>query len=120
MTSSFLILIAHGSKDPRWKKTFEDLKSSIKNEKVKLCYMEFIKPDLMEIVFECVNEGAEKIKVLPLFMAGGGHVDRDIPTQVSDAKKKYPKLNFEVLKPIGEHEVVVEAFTRVICKEMMN
>lgn len=114
MSISFVILIAHGSKDPRWKKTFEDLKSNIQNKKVKLCYMEFIKPDLMDMVSECINEGAKNIKILPLFMAGGGHVDRDIPTQASEVKIKYPDLNIEILKPIGENEKVIKVFCEVI------
>lgn len=119
MSKNHLILIAHGSKDPRWKKTFEDLKTSIQNEKVKLCYMEFIKPDLMDMVSECINEGAEHIKILPLFMAGGGHVDRDIPAQVNEAKNKYPNVTIEVLKPIGENETVVKTFCEVIKNELV-
>lgn len=118
MSKNYLILIAHGSKDPRWKKTFEDLKNNIRNEKVKLCYMEFIQPGLMDMVSECINEGAESIKVLPLFMAGGGHVDRDIPVQVNETKNKYPNVTIETLKPIGEHKEVIDVFSKVINAEL--
>lgn len=118
MSSYFLILIAHGSKDPRWKKTFEDLKNNIQSEKVKLCYMEFIQPGLVDTISECISEGAESIKVLPLFMAGGGHVDRDIPAQVNEAKNKHPKIIIDILKPIGENEIVVKAFCEVIKNEL--
>lgn len=115
---NFLILVAHGSKDPRWQKTFEDLKNRVSNKNIKLSYMEFVKPSLMDMVTECVNDDAEIIKILPLFMAGGGHVDRDIPIQVNEAKVKYPNLKIETLKPIGEHSLVIETFCKIINSEL--
>src|SRR3954471_12218414 len=47
----WLILLAHGSKDPRWSGTFECLHASVRalyGEKVLLAYMEFAGPTLMD------------------------------------------------------------------------
>lgn len=113
---SSLILIAHGSKDPRWRKPFERLERSLKSdlgvEKVFLSYMEFAEPTLLDAVSLAVQAGANEIKVLPLFMAGGSHVDQDIPPQVESAKKKFPTVAFELLPPIGEHP----KFVKLICQ----
>ena len=116
-SASSLILIAHGSKDPRWRKPFERLVGSLKSDLgengVFLSYMEFAEPTLMDATAKAVNAGAKKVKVLPLFMAGGAHVDQDIPPQVEAIKKKFPDLNVELLSPIGEHPKFVELICQV-------
>lgn len=114
--TSSLILIAHGSKDPRWRKPFERLEKSLKSDlgdnRVFLSYMEFAEPTLMDAVSHAVHAGADEIKVLPLFMAGGSHVDQDIPPQVETARKKFPEVAFELLPAIGEHP----KFVKLICQ----
>lgn len=105
--NSTLILIAHGSKDPRWRSPFERLLKSLKallgENGVHLSYMEFAEPSLMTAATQAVEAGAHRIKVLPLFMAGGSHVDQDIPPQVSAVRQVFPNVSVELLPPIGEH-----------------
>ena len=57
------ILLAHGSRDAMWRKSFENLleKSRIKspNKKFRLCYLELCKPNLNEVIedlTENINE----------------------------------------------------------------
>lgn len=117
MPEIHLILIAHGSKDPRWRKPFESLyeklKASTESKNVSLCYMEFANPKLIDVIDNGYKSGLKKIKILPLFMAGGGHVDMDIPEQVKEAKEKYPGIEIEILKPIGEHPEIVNCMIKV-------
>jgi sirohydrochlorin cobaltochelatase len=40
-------------------------------------------------------------------MAGGAHVDHDIPAQVEAVKDRFPDLALTVLPPIGEHPRMV-------------
>ena len=114
--SSCLILIAHGSKDPRWRSPFERLEKALKadlgNESIFLSYMEFANPTLLEASSRAVRTGAKKITVLPLFMAGGSHVDQDIPPQVAAVRKEFPGVEVELLPPIGEHP----KFVQLICQ----
>ncbi len=117
---SSLILIAHGSKDPRWCKPFERLEKSLKSDLgangVFLSYMEFAEPTLMEAASKAVNSGTKTIKVLPLFMAGGSHVDQDIPPQVESVRKQFPGVQVELLPPIGEHPEFVKLICQVAVK----
>ena len=117
MSSSSLILIAHGSKDPRWRKPFERLLNSLQKDlgekNVFLSYMEFAEPTLMEAATKAVSAGATKMKVLPLFMAGGSHVDQDIPPQVAAVQKEFPQIEIELLPPIGEHPKFVKLIGQV-------
>ena len=107
MTNSCLILIAHGSKDPRWRMPFEKLEKALRidlgEKNVYLSYMEFASPAFQEAVKNAVSNGAKKIKALPLFMAGGAHVDADIPPMVARARQEFPDVKIELLPPIGEH-----------------
>jgi sirohydrochlorin cobaltochelatase len=113
MNDVCLILLAHGSPDPRWRAPFEKLAEAIGREldggRVKLAYMEFAAPSLKKAAGEAHREGFTALRVLPLFMAGGGHVGRDIPVLAEALRGQFPGLSVEILPPIGEHPRVAEA-----------
>jgi sirohydrochlorin cobaltochelatase len=69
---------------------------------VKLAYMEFVKPTLLEVAEECIRERVTKLRILPLFMAAGAHLATDVPDQVQQLLERYPMLEVEILPPIGE------------------
>ena len=105
--NSALILIAHGSKDARWRMPFEKLEKALKSDLggrgVYLSYLQYAEPTMREAVVRAMKDGAGKIKILPLFMAGGGHIDQDIEPMTSNVRKEFPNLKVELLPPIGEH-----------------
>ena len=107
MSGTCLILFAHGSKDPRWRSTFErleaDLQRDLGRESVRLAYMEFAEPSLEEVASGAVERGVHSVRILPLFLAGGAHLSTDLPEQVAAVEKAHPDLKVEVLPPIGEH-----------------
>jgi sirohydrochlorin cobaltochelatase len=107
MRDARLILLAHGSRDPRWRAPFEtfatSLKAGVGADQVGLAYMEFVSPTLADLAAEAVRDGVQHLMILPLFMAGGAHVDHDIPVQVTAVKTRFPELELTVLPPIGEH-----------------
>ncbi len=118
-----LILLAHGSRDPRWREPFEQLAQKLKQElgedRVRLAFMEFAPPSLAEVSRESAEEGIGNLRVLPLFMAGGGHVDRDISAQIRKLKEDFPHLHIELLPPMGEHPEIANAM-REIAKEAIE
>lgn len=107
MNEHHIVLIAHGSKAPKWKLPFEELATKLKKDigenKISLAYLESIPPTLLEVISESVKKGFNNIMVLPLFMSGGGHVDKDIPEKIKEVKKKFPKIKIKQLPPIGEN-----------------
>lgn len=113
MASTYLILLAHGSKDPKWSRSFENLVGSCPGMTL-LAYMDLIQPSLSSITKKLANQGIKKIKILPLFMSSGGHIDKDIPKQVKELKAKFPYIVFEILSPIGEHPKLISSMKEII------
>jgi sirohydrochlorin cobaltochelatase len=117
-----LIIIVHGSRDPKWSKPihrFIDLaKQTLSVDEIYLCYMEISEPTLIQICEHLIQAGHSAATVLPFFMASGGHVDRDIPKQVQAVKEAYPQFDIEQQTPIGEHPDVIAAMIGVVKSEM--
>lgn len=101
-----LVLFAHGSRDPRWRAPFlellADLRAQEGEDSVSLAFMEFAPPTLMDAARRAAAGGVTRLKLLPLFLAGGAHVARDIPEQVGQVKEAFPELEVDVLPPVGE------------------
>ncbi len=107
MTGHALVLFAHGSRDPRWARPFNalaaDLAGDLAPVPVRLAFMEFAGPTLKEVAAELAGSGCTRLRLLPLFLAGGAHVARDIPAQVAEVKALHPELEVTVLPPVGEN-----------------
>lgn len=120
MTSSTtrVALIAHGSRDPAWCQRLHDfaghLRGRLGDDRAVLCFMEISSPTLEDVAREAVEAGVTRLRILPVFMASGGHVDRDIPRQAREVGELHPGLEVEVLPPLGEHEEVVAAMAGVV------
>lgn len=101
-----LILFVHGSRDPGWLAPFErlaaELQRELGEERVRLACMEFVSPTLPEVAEEAVRDGVSELRVLPLFISAGGHVERDIPEQASGIEREHPALAVELLPAVGE------------------
>jgi len=112
-----IIVIAHGSKDPKWCQSFENFMDGVR---VSLgsgwieAYMSLNSPTLKESASKLVTQGHETIIVVPFFMASGGHVDHDIPALVQEAQEAFPSVSFTLTPPIGEHPDIANAMLGVL------
>jgi precorrin-2 dehydrogenase/sirohydrochlorin ferrochelatase len=101
-----LILIAHGSRDHRWRASIEAVIQAARvpsgGARVALAYMDRAPPTLLDAVGEAVRAGCSQLHVLPLFLAPEGHVERDIRPLVEQARAAYPDVTIAFLLPIGQ------------------
>lgn len=101
-----LILVAHGSRDSRWRDSIHTLRKAVQNtlgeQEVAVAFMQFEGPSLPEVVQKAAEAGHRSLLLLPLFMASAGHVDKDIKPLVAELSKKYPGTDLTVLTPVGE------------------
>ncbi len=102
-----LILIAHGSRDARWRASVEEvvtaLEADVGADGPLLAYMDHTPPTLMDAATEAVRAGARRIQVLPLFLADEGHVERDVAPRVAEVRAALPGVEVEQLGSLGRH-----------------
>ena len=112
-----LILIAHGSRDPRWResveKLVESLQASLGADKLRLAYMQFTPPTLIDVASEAIRAGATRIRVLPLFLTGEGHLVRDIRPLVDQLCQSHPTIDVRLLPPVGRHPLFEELLGKI-------
>jgi sirohydrochlorin cobaltochelatase len=108
-----LILIAHGARDPDWalplRRVYEAVKAQRAEQRVELAFLDFMQPDLHGCAQSLLAEGFGEIVVVPLFLAQGGHLKKDIPEILDELRLHNPQASFELTGPVGEAESVVQA-----------
>ena len=115
-----IILFAHGARDPEWANPLRRVQAAIRQRAgsvpVELAFLEFMTPTLPECVAALVAGGAANILVLPMFIAQGGHLKRDVPEMVALLRSTYPEVRFSLAGAIGENEIVVQAMAEAALK----
>ena len=108
-----IVLFAHGSRDPGWAAPFERLAARVRERRreadVAIAYLELMPPTLEEAVAALVGRGARDVTVVPVFLAPGGHVRRDLPLMVDALRARHPGLAFRVLPTLGEADALIDA-----------
>jgi len=108
-----LVLYAHGARDPRWAEPFERLLAIVQAKRpsvpVALAFLDYLEPDLTKAVQALVRQGANRIRIVPLFFGRGGHLRDDFPLQLANAGAAVPNVTIEVAEAAGEADAVLEA-----------
>jgi sirohydrochlorin cobaltochelatase len=104
-----LILVAHGSRDPAWRGSLfaltETVQAKLEHEGVRVAFMQFDGPSLQDVVEEAVQSGHRTLRLLPLFMASAGHVDKDIKPLVAELAGAHPTIDMKLMTPVGEDDL---------------
>lgn len=77
--------------------------------RVELAFLELMSPELVPCVDGLVAEGIRHIVVVPLFIAQGGHLKRDLPLLLEELRMRHPGLRLDLSPPVGEIPAVVTA-----------
>ena len=108
-----LILFAHGARDPEWANPMRRVQAAIRQRittaPVELAFLEFMSPTLPECAARLIAEGADKIVVMPMFIARGGHLKNETPEMMELLRSTYKNVEFSLGGAIGENEIVVQA-----------
>ncbi len=108
-----IILFGHGARDAAWagpmQRVAEKLLTDAPQARVSLAFMEFMTPTLDDAVDQLVDAGVGEIVVVPVFLAQGGHLKRDVPMLVDAASARHPGVTLKLVEAAGESPQVVEA-----------
>lgn len=110
-----IILLAHGSRDRHWCETFEKLAAptldSVPGSRI--AYMELSQPSLQAVVAEGVESGASGFTVVPLFLAAGRHLRKDVPAMLRELEQAHG-IRISLAPPIGENPRLGDAIRSVV------
>jgi sirohydrochlorin cobaltochelatase len=108
-----LILYVHGARDRRWAEPFERLRERIAAQApqciVTIAFLEHMTPDLAGAAVQLAAQGADTVRIVPMFFGRGGHLRDDFPRQLAAARKAAPAVTFVVTQAAGESDEVQDA-----------
>lgn len=111
-----IILFGHGSRNPEWAKPFHTVQQAIQlsspDMQVELGFLEAMRPTFDEAIQNLVGLGVTNIRIVPIFLATGNHIAKDLPKLVADAMERYPQARISITAPIGESSLVIDAIAR--------
>jgi hypothetical protein len=91
-----ILLYGHGARNPEWAQPFHRIRAAIKARDpralVEPGFLELMRPTFDEGVACLVDQGATTIMVVPIFMAAGSHVKKDLPRLAADAMDRHAGL----------------------------
>jgi sirohydrochlorin ferrochelatase len=107
-----ILYICHGS---RVKKACEQaitfIKKCMAQSPVSIqefCFLELASPTIEEAYEKCVQRGADKIIVLPVFLLTAVHAKEDIPKELERIRKRFPHVEMVYGRPIGVHHHMID------------
>ncbi|MFJ8104784.1 sirohydrochlorin chelatase [Streptomyces sp. NPDC096132] len=109
-----LVVVAHGSRDPRALSTVRTLLDRVRDRRpglpVHLGHIELNEPLLTDTLADLDARGTTDAVLVPLLLARGYHVKRDIPEMAADAR-----VRTRVAAPLGPHPLLVDTlYTRLV------
>ncbi len=117
MSKTALILFAHGARDPEWADPMRRVCAAVREQapelRVELAFPRVHdSPICAPVPNPCSPRAFERIVVLPMFIARGGHLKRDVPLLLEELRQRHPQTHFELTGAIGEAEPIVQAMAR--------
>ena len=116
-TTRGLILLAHGSRDARWREPVQAVARRVAELDgtllVRCAYLELTPPDLRTAAIDLIASGVRTISVLPLFLGLGKHLREDLPQLVAQLREAHPAVTFSLGQAVGEAPEVIDLLARM-------
>ena len=112
-----VILFAHGSRDPRWRDPMESVAERMRAQEpetaVMCAFLELATPDIAEAASKLISDGAQSLRVVPMFLGMGKHAREDLPELVEALRSAHPAVPVSVARAIGEEAEVTDLLARI-------
>lgn len=107
-----LLVVGHGSRDPRGAREFHELISVLRERDASLAveggFIELSRPPISECVNRLVEDGAREISAVPLMLLAAGHAKNDIPATLVREKMNHPEATFRYGRALGISPVLLK------------
>lgn len=108
-----ILLFGHGARHPSWAEPFHHIRAAMlaadSGARVEFGFLELMRPTFDEGIDSLVQQGATEIIVVPIFIAGGSHVHKDLPQLAANAMERHAGLCISLAAPVGEARQVLAA-----------
>ena len=108
-----IVLFGHGSRNPEWAKPFHAIRHALVTRAptipVALGFLEAMRPTLDEAIDDLVGRGASDIDIVPIFLATGSHITKDLPQLAANAIDRHPGISIALAMPAGESVSMIDA-----------
>ncbi|MFL5992619.1 MAG: sirohydrochlorin chelatase [Rubrobacteraceae bacterium] len=106
-----LLIVGHGSRDPRGAEEFEELVSLVRARApmhVEGGFIELSRPPISECVNTLRERGAREVSAVPLMLLAAGHAKDDVPATLVREKLTHPDLDFHYGRALGIRPELLE------------
>jgi sirohydrochlorin cobaltochelatase len=120
-----LLIVGHGSRDPRGAREFHDLVGLVRRRNPSLTveggFIELSRPPISECVARLAEGGAQSVAAVPLMLLAAGHAKDDIPATLVREKMGHPGMSFNYGRALGIRpellELMDERISAVVSEE---
>ena len=110
-----LILFAHGARDPEWAVPVRMLQAKVAAQRpdlaVEVAFLELAEPLLPAAIETLAARGCRQIAIVPVFLAQGGHLKRDVPRLLGEMAARFPAVSFDLWPALGDADPVLDAIS---------
>ncbi|MFI6146400.1 sirohydrochlorin chelatase [Streptomyces sp. NPDC051109] len=111
-----LLVIAHGSRDPRHAATVHALTRRARalrpGLRVETAFLDFDTPTVAQMTSALYRSGVREIVALPLLLTRAFHAKSDIPAVLAEATSRLPDLSVRIADVLGPSPLLVGALER--------
>ncbi|MFD0293346.1 sirohydrochlorin chelatase [Streptomyces sp. NPDC127118] len=116
MTAPVLLVIAHGSRDPRHAATVHALTARVRSLRpglrVETGFLDFNAPSVPRVLERLAAQGAREVIALPLLLTRAFHAKSDIPAVLRAARTGLPRLRVRQAEVLGPSPLLNAALER--------
>ena len=106
-----LLLIAHGSRQEEANADLLHIAAGLRARGwaiVEASFLELAEPGIEEGGARCVEQGAERVVLVPYFLSAGIHVRRDLAEARAKLAARFAAVEFRLAEPLGRHPLVLD------------
>lgn len=107
-----LLIVGHGSRDAEGTDEFLQLVEVFRAREpgriVECGFLEFARPIIGQGIARCVERGAGSVVVLPGMLMAAGHTKNDIPSEIHEARRQYPQVDFSYGRHLHLHPKILQ------------
>ncbi|MFB6805980.1 sirohydrochlorin chelatase [Streptomyces sp. NPDC056387] len=111
-----LLVVAHGSRDPRHAATVHALTRRVRalrpGLRVETAFLDFDTPTVAQVTSALYRSGVREVVALPLLLTRAFHAKSDIPAVLAEATSRLPGLSVRIADVLGPSPLLVGALER--------